>query len=416
MPQFLIRAQDWFRARSTAEKAGIIMLAFIVLLAASRVLAFVATLAFFAAVVVLVVQVFRGRPVKAWALAAVGSLAMMILFSSIAGALYGPQTGQGGQGETAEKRAAEPSPPKEPAEKSEAAEKPERKDQKPENAVHNDDPDGDGLENEAALAGSTTDEDDDEFGPTVMVERAVDGDTIEVSPAVDGESTVRLIGIDTPESKEPGCAPQPLGQEAADHAATWEGLEVRLEFDEERRDQYGRLLAYVHDDLIMATSMNVDMIESGYAQVYIVPPNTKYEDELREAQGQAKNLALGFGLDIWSLPPGKDAQLADRGNGIGSGDGACAAEGQSSASATASASASASPQSDPQPNPQPNRNRGGGNVPDSDSPSNASAAGDASAPAGGATSCDQADGPIYIDPNNDPHGLDGNNDGVACEE
>jgi hypothetical protein len=137
MPQFLGRAQDWFVARGRGQKAGIIVLAFVVVLAASRVLAGVAGLAFFAVVVVLIVQLFRRRPVKKWAIAAVGSLAAVILFSSIAGAIYGPQTGQGGRGETAEKRPsppepektqsekAQPPPPKEPAEKPEANKQPE---------------------------------------------------------------------------------------------------------------------------------------------------------------------------------------------------------------------------------------------------------------------------------------------------
>ncbi|QIN83772.1 hypothetical protein GBA63_14865 [Rubrobacter tropicus] len=127
-------------ARGRGQKAGIIVLAFIVVLVASRVLASMAMLAFFAGVVVMIVQLFRRRPVKKSAVAAVGSLAMVILFSSIAGAIYGPQNWQGGRAETAEKRAAEPSPPqpektqpekaqppppKEPAEKPEANRQPE---------------------------------------------------------------------------------------------------------------------------------------------------------------------------------------------------------------------------------------------------------------------------------------------------
>ena len=107
MPQYLGRAQDWFGVRGRGEKAGIIVLAFIVVLAASRVLAGVAILAFFAVVIVVIVQLFRRRPVKKWAIAAVGSLAAVI-FSGIAGALYGPQTGQGGQGERAKEQAETP--------------------------------------------------------------------------------------------------------------------------------------------------------------------------------------------------------------------------------------------------------------------------------------------------------------------
>lgn len=136
MPQFLSRARDWFAARSRRQKAGIIVLAFIGVLTASRVLAGVAGLVFFAVVVVLIAQLFRRRPVKKWAIAAVGSLAAVVLFSGISGAIYGPQTGQG---DRVEERAEKPPqqepvrtkseeakpPPKEPAEKPEANKQPE---------------------------------------------------------------------------------------------------------------------------------------------------------------------------------------------------------------------------------------------------------------------------------------------------
>jgi micrococcal nuclease len=178
--------------------------------------------------------------------------------------------------------------------------------------------------------------------PSVTVARAVDGDTIEISPAVDGKDTVRLIGIDAPEVGKPGCGPQPLSQEAAEHASLWEGQRVLLEFDRERTDEQGRLLAYVHNPTT-GKMMNVDMIQSGYAQLYIVAPNTEHEDELREAQDRAKTASAGFGADVWSLPPAKDAQLADHGNAIGEGSGACPPERRSAIIESASPSASPSP-------------------------------------------------------------------------
>ena len=111
---------------------------------------------------------------------------------------------------------------------------------------------------------------------------------------------------------------------------------------------YGRLLAYVSDPLT-GKMMNVDIVESGYAQLYIVPPNTRHEDQLRKAQDRAKSASSSFGTDIWSLPPAEAAQLADHGNGIGNGAGACPPETQPSAS-SASASSSASPNPSPNPN------------------------------------------------------------------
>jgi endonuclease YncB( thermonuclease family) len=239
---------------------------------------------------------------------------------------------------------------------------------------------------------------------TVRVERAVDGDTIEISPTVDGEDTVRLIGIDAPESKEPGCGLQPLAKDAAEEAALWEYLKVELEFDEERTDRYGRLLAYVHDPLT-DEMMNAEMLRSGYAQLWIIPPNTKHEDELRAAQQEAKTGSLGHGLDIWSLPPAKDAQLADHGNGIGKGDGACPPEEQAQQNA---ASSSASP------NPSPNRNHNAPNLNAPNPTALASASSSASPAAGSDIDCSQVDGPVWVGAN-DPNNLDGNDDGWGCE-
>jgi endonuclease YncB( thermonuclease family) len=183
----------------------------------------------------------------------------------------------------------------------------------------------------------------------------VDGDTIEISPSVDGKNTVTLVGIDAPEMGKPGCGPQPLSQEAADQASLWEGRKVWLEFDRERTGEDGQLRAYVRDPKT-AKMMNAEMVQSGYAQVHAVPPNTKHDDELRRAQDRTKSATTGFGTDIWSLSPAEAAQLADHGNGVGDGDGACPPESQvprsaSSSSASPSPSPNAS-QDVPEPNAQ----------------------------------------------------------------
>jgi micrococcal nuclease len=72
--------------------------------------------------------------------------------------------------------------------------------------------------------------------------RVVDGDTL----VLDGQETVRLIGVDTPETKEPREPVEAFGQEAYEFTKSLvEGRKVRLEFDLERIDKYGRTLAYV---------------------------------------------------------------------------------------------------------------------------------------------------------------------------
>ena len=101
----------------------------------------------------------------------------------------------------------------------------------------------------AAFAGCGSEEDGDEaLGKAVSarVVRVIDGDTIEVS--IDGtEEDVRYIGVDTPETVKPGAPVQCYGPQAsaANHRLV-EGRTVRLVFDRERRDAYGRLLAYVY--------------------------------------------------------------------------------------------------------------------------------------------------------------------------
>ncbi len=176
-----------------------------------------------------------------------------------------------------------------------------------------------------------------QYDATVTVSRVVDGDTIEISPAVAGNEEVRLIGVDTPETEDPNEEIEPMGPEASAYAESrLTGARVELEFDVERFDQYGRLLAYVYAGGQM---FNEDLVEEGYAQAYPYEPNTRYADRFAAAQEQAK----ASGLGIWGLTLAQQCQLADRGNGIGEGSPGCSSVSASaSASATASAEASAS--------------------------------------------------------------------------
>jgi len=67
--------------------------------------------------------------------------------------------------------------------------------------------------------------------------RVVDGDTKEKSPAVDSKNTVRLIGIDVPESNEPSCGGQPPAKDTSfEPTFSWKASEVELEFDQVRTD------------------------------------------------------------------------------------------------------------------------------------------------------------------------------------
>src|SRR3954465_8580643 len=109
----------------------------------------------------------------------------------------------------------------------------------------------------------------------VRVTRVVDGDTIHVSLGGQ-DGTVRYIGIDTPESVKPGTPVQCFAKAASSaNERLVDGRRVRLSFDAERRDRYGRLLAYVHradDDAFV----NARLVQDGYARTLTIPPNVRF--------------------------------------------------------------------------------------------------------------------------------------------
>lgn len=128
--------------------------------------------------------------------------------------------------------------------------------------------------------------------------------------------------MDTPETVDPAEGVEPYGPQASSFTkAQLEGERVRLEFDQEREDQYGRLLAYVH---VGGQMFNETLLRQGYAQLYIVPPNDEYEARFEQAQQEARSAGRG----LWGLPEDQLCQLADRGNGIGEGSPGCARDGE----------------------------------------------------------------------------------------
>jgi micrococcal nuclease len=142
-------------------------------------------------------------------------------------------------------------------------------------------------------------------GEAVVV-RVVDGDTVVV--AVGGvEESVRLIGIDTPESVARDRPDECFGVEAAQRLAELlpPGTVVRLTRDVEPRDVYDRLLAYMQrepDGLFV----NAAQVGDGYAIAKDYPPNTTYRADLERAERAAR--AAGRGL--WPACGGADTPLA----------------------------------------------------------------------------------------------------------
>jgi micrococcal nuclease len=204
---------------------------------------------------------------------------------------------------------------------------------------------------------------------TVTVERVVDGDTLVVNPSVGGTEDVRLLGVDTPETVDPNEPVEPYGPEASAFTnQQLEGERVTLIFDQERRDQFGRALAYVQISS-QSETFNETLLRQGYAQLYVVPPNDRYEVTFSRAQDQARQAQRG----IWGLPKEQQCELADRDNGIGEGSPGCA-------------------QRTPAPAPGPGVDRDCADF----------------------RSQAEAQAELERDPN-DPNNLDGDGDGVACE-
>lgn len=123
-------------------------------------------------------------------------------------------------------------------------------------------------------------------GVGLYVSRIIDGDTFELS---DGQ-TVRLIGVDTPETD------MPFYNEAVAFAESLLfGKQITIELDKEGMDKYGRLLIYAYIDSNLVNEM---IIGRGLGIVYLFESNLKQASALIESQAKARAAALG----IWSLP------------------------------------------------------------------------------------------------------------------
>lgn len=128
------------------------------------------------------------------------------------------------------------------------------------------------------------------------VTKITDGDTIHVE--MDGrDETIRLIGINTPETVDPRRAVECFGKEASDRMKEIvKGKIVRLEYDDSQslRDTYGRLLAYVY--LEDGQMINRKMIAEGYAYEYTYLTPYRYQRDFRNMQRLAQSANRG----LWS--------------------------------------------------------------------------------------------------------------------
>lgn len=125
------------------------------------------------------------------------------------------------------------------------------------------------------------------------VERVIDGDMLLLENGV----RVRLLGVDTPETKHPTKPVSPLGLQAAEFTRTHvEGRVVRLQFDRERRDRYHRVLAYVYrDDWLL----NEELIRQRFSRAQTrFSYRNSMKKRFRAAEAEAREHARG----LWARP------------------------------------------------------------------------------------------------------------------
>lgn len=139
---------------------------------------------------------------------------------------------------------------------------------------------------------STASSSQDPNAATVL--SVIDGDTIDIS--ISGRTErVRLIGINTPETKHPTKGIECFGPEASAYLEQLlpKGTRLRVERDIEARDIYGRLLLYIYvadTDLFV----NLELVARGFAQPMVFEPNTAHKLEFAHAATQAERSNIGM--------------------------------------------------------------------------------------------------------------------------
>ena len=128
----------------------------------------------------------------------------------------------------------------------------------------------------------------------VEIVKVVDGDTVDIALAGHTER-VRLIGVDTPETKHPTKPIECFGPEASAYLTQLlpKGTAVRIERDVEARDRYGRMLLYLYlgsNDLFI----NLDLVARGYGTPMSIEPNTFHRNDFVRAAAQAEAANVGL--------------------------------------------------------------------------------------------------------------------------
>jgi micrococcal nuclease len=142
--------------------------------------------------------------------------------------------------------------------------------------------------------GTSTRDEGAVLASSARIVRVIDGDTVRVRSQGRTE-TVRYIGVDTPETVKPGTAVECFGKRAsAFNRRLVTGRRVRLRFGRERRDRYGRLLAYVYVAGRGRRSVNSTLVARGYGTVLTIPPNTEHTAPFERLERRARRRGLGI--------------------------------------------------------------------------------------------------------------------------
>lgn len=128
----------------------------------------------------------------------------------------------------------------------------------------------------------------------VKIVKVIDGDTVDIALAGRTER-VRLIGVNTPETKHPTKPIECFGPEASAYLTRLlpKGTTVRIERDVEARDRYGRMLLYLYlgsNDLFI----NLDLVARGYGTPMSIEPNTFHRNDFVRAAAQAEAANVGL--------------------------------------------------------------------------------------------------------------------------
>ena len=130
------------------------------------------------------------------------------------------------------------------------------------------------------------------------VSKITDGDTFYVTTSSSEKYKIRLIGIDAPETRNVGVKVRKeyFGTEAKIFVTQLlKNKKVKLTFDVQKTDRYGRILAYVY--LENGVFLNQYLVENGFAVVATFPPNVKFVEVFTKAEKSARNKKLG----LWKM-------------------------------------------------------------------------------------------------------------------